>query len=160
MITDGYECCRKRKLPSMPCYKRKLYHPDCSNKDLRRDTSDGHDGYWSISSEVDIWRRDHFWMLLFLSSLLLFFSSLDPGPVQMASAWAFTTLGFSQVEVDVARPPNPPNGYRMGPVGTGTYNVLRVRTGHECLILRSVFVPFLLYGLCIPRGLRLETGIM
>ena len=28
MITDGYERCRQRKLPSMPSHERKLYHPD------------------------------------------------------------------------------------------------------------------------------------
>ena len=40
----------------------------------------------------------------------LFFSSLDLGPVQMASARVFTTFGVSQVEVDFPRAPDPPNG--------------------------------------------------
>ena len=57
------------------------------------------------------WRyggRDHFWMFSCFS--LLFFSSLDLGPVQMASAWVFTTFGVSQVEVHFPRAPDPPKG--------------------------------------------------
>jgi hypothetical protein len=37
MITNGYERCRQRKLPTMPTDERKLYHPDDSDKDLRHD---------------------------------------------------------------------------------------------------------------------------
>jgi hypothetical protein len=61
-----------------------------------------------IGLEVEIWRTG---LLLdvFLFSLL-FFSSLDLGPVQMASAWVFTTFGVSQVEVDFPRAPDPPKG--------------------------------------------------
>jgi len=44
------------------------------------------DGRWSMGSEAEIWRRDHFGCFL-----CLIFSSLDIGPVQMASAWVFTT---------------------------------------------------------------------
>jgi len=47
--------------------------------------------------------------MVFVSSLL-FFSSLDLGPVQMASARVFTTFGVSQVEVDFPRAPDPPKG--------------------------------------------------
>jgi hypothetical protein len=43
-------------------------------------------------------------------SSLLFFSSLDLGPVQMASARVFTTFGVSQEEVDFPRAPDPPKG--------------------------------------------------
>ena len=39
---------------------------------------------------------------------LLFLSSLDLGPVQMASAWVFTMFGVSQVEVDFPRALDPP----------------------------------------------------
>jgi hypothetical protein len=41
---------------------------------------------------------------------LLFFSSLDIGPVQMASAQVFTTIGVSQVEVDFPHAPDTPKG--------------------------------------------------
>jgi hypothetical protein len=41
---------------------------------------------------------------------LLFFSSLDLGPVQMASARVFTTFGVSQVEVEFPRAPDLPKG--------------------------------------------------
>jgi hypothetical protein len=97
---------------------------------------------------------------MFSSFSLLFFSSLDLGPVQMASARVFTTFGVSQVEVDFPRAPDPPKGYRTVPIGSGTYDFVRVRTRHECLILPSVFFPFLLYGLCSPGGLRLKRGTM
>jgi hypothetical protein len=44
---------------------------------------------------------------VFVSSRL-FFSSLDLGPVQMASAQVFTTFGVSQVEVHWRDVPDPP----------------------------------------------------
>jgi len=34
---DGYDRCRQRKLPFMPGHEGKLYHPDDSDNDLRRD---------------------------------------------------------------------------------------------------------------------------
>jgi hypothetical protein len=42
--------------------------------------------------EVEIWRTVSLWMFLLFSSLY-FFTSLDLGPVQMASARVFTTSG-------------------------------------------------------------------
>jgi hypothetical protein len=42
--------------------------------------------------EVEIWRTVSLWMFL-LSRLFSFLTSLDLGPVQMASAWVFTTSG-------------------------------------------------------------------
>ena len=47
-MVDGYDRCQQQKLPSMPTHERKLYHPDNFNKDLRRDTSCGSDGCWSM----------------------------------------------------------------------------------------------------------------
>jgi hypothetical protein len=47
---------------------------------------------------------------VFCFSSLLFFSSLDLGPVQMASARVFTTFRVSQVEVDFPRVQDPPKG--------------------------------------------------
>jgi hypothetical protein len=108
MITDGYERCRQRKLPSMPSDERKLYYIDDSDNDLRQDTTYGNDGRWSMGLDVEIRRWDHFGMFSCLS--LLFFSSLDLGPVQMASAWVVTTFGVSQVAVDFPRAPDPPKG--------------------------------------------------
>jgi hypothetical protein len=64
----------------MPNHERKLYHPDDSDNDPRRDVrATSMDGRWSMGLEVEIWRRDHFWMFSCFS--LLFFSSLDLGPV-------------------------------------------------------------------------------
>jgi hypothetical protein len=91
-MIDGYDRCRQQKLPSMPSHERKLYDMTNSDNDLRRDIrATGIDGRRSIGS-VWKWRYggwDHFWM--FSSFSLLFFSSLDLGPVQMASARVFTT---------------------------------------------------------------------
>ena len=109
--TNGYDRCRQRKLPSMPNYELKLYHLDDSDSDRRRDIqATGMDGRRSMGS-VRKWRYggpDHFW--LFSCFSLLLFSSLDLGPVQMASAWVFTTFGVSQLEVDFPRVPDPPKG--------------------------------------------------
>jgi hypothetical protein len=60
-----------------------------------------------MGSEVEIWRTGS---LLDVSCFPLLFSSLDVGPVQMASAWVFTTFGVSQMEVDFPRAPDPPKG--------------------------------------------------
>jgi len=45
---DGYDRCRQQKLTSRPNHEQKLYRHDDSNKDLRRDTSYGSDGRWSM----------------------------------------------------------------------------------------------------------------
>jgi hypothetical protein len=64
----------------------------------------------------------------FLFSLLSF-SSLDLGPVQMASARVFTTFGVNQVEVDFPRAPDPPKGRHWAvPIGRGTYGFVQLRT--------------------------------
>jgi len=112
IITDGYERCRQRKLPLMPSHEQKLNHSDDSDKDLHRDTSYGNDGRWSMGSKVNIWGQDHFWIYTYFSPHL-FFSSLDLGLVQMASAWVFTTFRVSQVEVDFPHAPDPPKGCRV-----------------------------------------------
>jgi len=57
------------------------------------------------------WRfggQGNFWKFSCFS--LLVFSSLELGPVQMASAWVFTTFGVSQVEMDFPRAPDLTNG--------------------------------------------------
>jgi len=73
-----------------------LYHRDDSDNDLRRDIrATGMDGRWSMSLEVAvrrIWKQFGRFLLFLVSfSSLLFISSLDLGPVQMASARVFTT---------------------------------------------------------------------
>jgi len=127
---DVYDQWRQRKLPSMPNYERMLYHLDDSDNVWRRDIrATGMDGRWSTGS-VRKWRyggRDHFGMFSCFS--LLFFSSLDLGPVQMASAWVFTTFGVSQGEVDFPRAPDLSNGrHQAVPIGCGTYGFVRLCT--------------------------------
>ena len=88
-----------------------LYHPDDCNNDLRCDIrAAGMDGRRSMVSEVELWRMG--WLLdVIWFSPLLFFYSLDFGPVQMASARVFTTFGVSQVEMDFATAQDPPKGH-------------------------------------------------
>jgi hypothetical protein len=93
----------------MPNHERKLYHPDDSDNDLRREiqtTGLMVNGAWVKKSRYG----DGITFGCFCFSLL-FFSSLDLGPVQMASARVFTTFGVSQVEVDFPRAPDLPKGY-------------------------------------------------
>ena len=110
MITEGYERCRQRKLPSIPSHKRKL-----SITLMILITT------YAEIYELRVWMVGGIWVRksrygdgitldvsCFFSSLLLFL--LDFGPVQMASARVFTTYGVSQVEVDFPRALHPPNG--------------------------------------------------
>jgi len=72
----------------MTSHELKLYHPGNFNQDLGWDIGE----WWSLEHGLGRWvngGRDHFWMFPCLS--LLFFSSLDVGLVQMASARVFTT---------------------------------------------------------------------
>jgi len=95
----------------MPNHERKLYHPDDSDNDLRREIQTT--GMMVNGAWVRMLRYGDgitFRCFLFLSSLFCF-SSLDLGPVQMASARVFATFGVSQVEVDFPRAPEPPKGH-------------------------------------------------
>jgi len=89
---------------------------------------------------------------------LLFFSSLDFGQVQMASARVFTTSQWMpgvpvrrihrQVTIELYR------------------SVVGLEGSYDCVrrMIVSFFVslsfPFLLYSVCSPGGLDLKRGIM
>jgi hypothetical protein len=62
---------------------------------LVRVTSARLDGRMPEIPEVEIWRAVSLWMfvLSLFFCFVYFFTSLDLGPVQMASAWVFTTSG-------------------------------------------------------------------
>ena len=89
---------------------------------------------------------------------LLVFSSLDLGPVQMASAQVFTTSQWMwcfpvrriirtfAIEL-----------YQMVVELLGSYDCVR---GMIVSFFVSLSFPFLLYGLCSPGALRLKRGIM
>ena len=88
----------------------------------------------------------------------LFFSSLDRGPVQMASAWVFTTSQWRW---------SFPVRQTCRKVAIELYrSVVGLMGSYDCVyrMIVSFFVslsfPFLLYGLCSPGGLRLKRGIM
>jgi hypothetical protein len=94
----------ERKPPSMPPSQDEAHtmigdftEITVSNSDndlyLVRVTSARLDSRMPDNSEVEIGGRCYFGCSFFLFSLLYFFTSLDLGPVQMASAWVFTTSG-------------------------------------------------------------------
>jgi len=85
----------------MPSHERKLYHPDDSDVDLRRDTSYGNDSRWSLGSEVEIWRTGLLGCFLFLSSLLF-----GSRPVTNGVGMGFYHL---QPEVEFPCAPDPSN---------------------------------------------------
>jgi hypothetical protein len=87
----------------MPNHEWKLYHPDDSDNDLRRAIR-----ATGMCLEVEIWKTLSLLDVFLLSLFSL--SSLDLGPVQIASARVFTTFGVNQVEVDFPRAPDPPKG--------------------------------------------------
>jgi len=87
----------------------------------------------------------------FFSSLLFFspnlISSLDLGPVQMASALVLPHPDHSQMEVEVPRAPDPQKGYRTVPIGSVTFELVPVRTGHGCITLSFPFlVSYVVYA--------------
>jgi len=93
---------------------------------------------------------------------LLFFSSLDLSPVQMASAWVVTTFGVSQVEVDFPRAPDPPKGHLHGTDGLWDLWVRTIAYVERSFdgFLSVSFLSYSCTGLCSPGGLHLKRGIM
>jgi hypothetical protein len=89
----------------MPSHERKLYHPDDSDNDLRRDIrATGMDGRRSMGLEVEIWRTGSLLdVFLFLSSLLFFGSW--PGTNGVGTGFYHLLL-----EVEFPRAPDPPKG--------------------------------------------------
>jgi hypothetical protein len=90
-------------------------------------------------------------------SSLYLFTSLNLGPVQMASAWVFTSSGDKSSGCGVS----PCAGSaELLPYGTDRLWDLWVRT---VVYVEQSFDCFLSYsctGLCSPGGLHLKRGIM
>jgi len=57
----------------------------------------------------------------------------------MASARVLPRLDLSQWEVEFPSAPDPQKGYRTVPIGSGTCELVRVPTGHDCLMLSFPF---------------------
>jgi len=156
---DGYDRCRQRKLKSMPRHKRKLYYLDDPDNDLRRDTSYGNAGGWSMGLAVEISRRDHFWMFSWFS--VLFFSSW------ISARYKWRRHGFYHLRISI-------NGRWSFPVhrihrkvtlsGTDWLWDLWVRTIAYVERLFDCFLPFLYFyfctRLCSPGGLDIKRRIM
>jgi len=148
---DGYNWCRQRKLPSIPSHKQMLYHlmiPMMTYTEIQAA------GMMVVGVWVRKWRyggRDR----LDVSCFSLLFS-LDLGPVQMASAWVFTTcqwwLSFPirQIRRKVAI-----ELYRSGVGLMGSYDCVR-----RTIVWLLPFILFSCTGFCGPGGLRLKRGIM
>ena len=170
IIMDGYDlwrqrklstmASRQRKLPSMPSHVWKLYYLDDSDNELRWDTSDCSDGRWNLGSKVEILRRDHLWMFrvsLFSPSFLSILAGYKWGrPVFLPPSqsdkwrWSFPMHRIHQ---------------KVTLCITDRLWDLWVRTiAHvEQLLACFHYIDFLSYsctGLCTPRGLHLNRGII
>jgi hypothetical protein len=138
----------------MPNHERKLYHPDDSDNDPRRDIrAAGMDGRWSMGSEVEIWRTGSLLdVILFLSSLLW-----------ISARYKWRRHGFYHLRISV-------NGRWSFPVrricrkvtlsGTDRLWDLWVRTIAYVERLIDCFLSYYGTGLCSPGGLHLKRGIM
>jgi hypothetical protein len=160
MITEGYDRCRQRKAPSMPNHERNLYHPEDSDNDPCRDIrATGMDVEWSIGSEVGIWRTgsllDVFLFLPFLPSLLGHRPSINGVGMGFCHVQSRSSGGgFSPCTRSAERPP------RVVPIGSGTYEFVRVRTWHDYFCVSITFLSYSRTELCSPGGLHLKRGIM
>jgi hypothetical protein len=52
----------------------------------------------------------------------------------MASARVLPPPDLSQWEVEFARASDPPKGYRTVPIGSRTFELVQVRTRHDCFM--------------------------
>jgi hypothetical protein len=107
--------------------------------------------------EVEIWRTVLLWMFLVSLLFSLLFTSLDLGPVQMASARVFTTSGDKSSGGGVS----PCAGSAEWlPYGTDRLWDLWVRTFAYIERSFDCFLSYSSTGLCSPGGLHLKRGIM
>jgi len=129
-----------------------------SDNDLHlvRVTSAKLDGRMPDNSEVEIGGRCYFGCSFFLFSLLYLFTSLDLGPVQMASARVFTTSGDKSSGGGVS----PCAGSAEWlPYGTDRLWDLWVRTfGYVERLFDSFYSFLLLYGCMQPRRSAPKEG--
>jgi hypothetical protein len=161
MITEGYIRCRQRKLPSRPSHERKLYHPDDSDNDLRRDVQAT--GMMVVGTSV--WKSrygDGITIGCFLVSL--FSSSL----LWISARYKSRRHRFYHLRISV-------NGRWSFPVhrihrkvtlrGTDRLRDLWIRTIayverlFDCF-LSILFLSYYCTKLCSPGGLHLKSGIM
>ena len=63
----------------------------------------------------------------------------------MALAWVLPPPDLSQWEVEFPRAPDPPKGYHKVPIGSGTFEFVRVRTRHDWLMLSFPFLSLVRY---------------
>ena len=85
-------------------------------------------------------------VFFFLSSLLLFFGS-RPGIYCVGTGFYHLLM-----EVEFPRTPDPPKGHHSAvPIGSGTYDCVRVRTRQECIMLSFPFLSFSLVRFVQPR---------
>jgi len=160
MITDGYDRCRQRKLPSMPSHERKLYHPD----EFRQWPTPRYTGYrngWSekygFSSEVEIWRTGSLLdVFLFLSSLLLIFGSR---PSINGVGTGFTTSGSQSMGGGVSPCARPAERSPWSRTDRLWDLWVRTSTYVAWLFLCFHYFPFLLvYGIMQARRSATKEG--
>jgi len=155
----------ERKSPSMPPSQDEAHTTiedfteiTVSNSDddlhLIRVTSARLNGRIPDILEVEIWRTVLLWMFLLSLLFLYFFTSLDLGPVQMASTQVFTTSGDKSSGGGVS----PCTGSaKWLPYGTDRLWDIWVRTFAYFEQLFDCFL-LLLYGVMQPRGSAPKEG--
>ena len=63
---------------------------------------------------------------------------------------------LSRWEVEFRHAPDAPKGYSTGPIGSGSFELARVRTQHDCLMLPFLFLS--LVRLMQPRRSAPKEG--
>jgi len=121
---------------------------------LVRVTSARLDGRMPDIPEVEIWRTVLLW--IFLPSRLFSLLRSISAQYKWRRHWFLPPPETSQVEVQFPCAPDPPNGYHMVLIGSGTYGFVRLRTLNGCLIVSFPFL--LLYGFMQPRGSAPKEG--
>jgi len=166
MITDDYDRCLQRKLPSIPSHEQKLYHPDgfrqwpmprytsyecgtgwqvgcimISGMEIRRNWGPrlGSRGNRSIEFRNSGLEESYQLGVPFFCFSLLF--SFPYYITWISAQYKWRRHGFlplpdhSQVEVEFPRALDRLKGYCKVPIGSGTIELVRVRTRHDWLML-------------------------
>jgi len=136
--------------------------PNCDN-DLRlvQFTSGRLDGWMLVTLEVEIWRTVLLWMFLlslFVTSLLpYFYTALDSGAVQIASAQVLTPSGdMSSGGGGYMCPGSAERLPGAVKFSCSTHGFVRLRTLNSCLIVSFTFL--LLCMFMQPRGSGSNKG--
>jgi len=158
MITEGYERCRQRKLPSMPSHEQKLPSMLSHERKLSATLMIPTTTYAEIY-ELRVWMVGGVWVRKWRcggygsSSAISFcsivsFSSLFSSSLLIGFRPGTNGVGMGfyhlPMEVEFPRAPDPPKGRHWAvPIGCGTYAFVWLRTSNGCLITPFHSLSFL-----------------